>query len=152
GRIVEANLAAATLLGVERGQMTGQRFSSLVPRQERKPLRDHLDRCFATGLRGVMELTATSRGGEPVIVQLVGMPVLDPGGSTIACRATLTDISALKRSERMLGLLARASAVLAGSLRDVAAVAEIADLLAPAFADVCLVDVLGPRGSVRRIG
>jgi len=149
-RIVEANLAAATLLRVERASLIGQRLSTLLPPESRKALREHVSRCFAEQARGTLELIASFRGGEPVVAQLVTMPVISRG-VVIACRAALTDISAIKRSEKMLGLLAKASAVLAGSLRGMDPIANVVDLLVPDFADICLSDVVDPDGSVRRI-
>ena len=151
-RIQEANLTAAALFGLERGSLIARRLSSIVPREDRKQLRDHLKRCFEEGAEDALDLTLAFRDGEPVMVRLVSKPVLDEAATVIACRVTLTDISALKRSEQMLGFLARASAVLASSLRDSDAVEEVADLLVPSFADLCLVDLIEPGDGVRRIG
>src|SRR5262249_33785406 len=87
----------------------------------------------------------------PVVVQLVSMPVVDSRGAVIACRVALSDITAVKRSETMVGLLATASMTLAASLRNEDAVGNVVDLLVPKFADVCLLDGVEPDGSLRRI-
>ena len=49
-------------------------------------------------------------------VNATSVPVFDDAGQVVGCRTALTDISALKRTEARLVLLASASKMLATSL------------------------------------
>jgi signal transduction histidine kinase/CheY-like chemotaxis protein len=80
--------------------------------------------------------------------------VLTTGGSAAdepLCRATFTDVSALKRAQAARTLLADASAALASSLAYSETVAAVGNLLVPTFADLCLVDLIRPGGEHERI-
>jgi len=149
-RIVEANIATASLFQLERSALIGRKLFLLVPPESRSALREGLQRCFQEEAGDALDLTVSHRVGEPVVAHLTTTPVLDRG-VVVACRVILTDITTLKRSERMLNVLARASALLASSPSEGSAIAEVIDLLVPEFADMCLIDVAQPDSSVQRI-
>ncbi|HWN68649.1 MAG TPA: HAMP domain-containing sensor histidine kinase [Haliangium sp.] len=87
------------------------------------------------------ELTFSVKGFGPVVAQMVSTPVLDPDDRVTSCKTTLTDISALKRSEEKLRFLAQASAVLASSFDYSATLAEVVRMTVPLLADLCFVDL-----------
>jgi PAS domain S-box-containing protein len=56
GRITRANHAAAELLGVQRGELSGKRFEQFVAPHAQAPLRRFLATLFAGGARAVLEV------------------------------------------------------------------------------------------------
>ena len=79
------------------------------------------------------------------------MPVRDRAGRLLKWLGTCTDIDDQKRAEGMLGFLAEASTVLASSLDYETTLAAVARLAVPHVADWCVVDMLEPDGSTRRL-
>jgi PAS domain S-box-containing protein len=141
GRIQEANLTAAALFRMERGTLVGSPLTALLSVENQQAFRAHLRRCFTEKVRVTTELTFSVRGAGPVVAQMVSTPVLGPEDQVTGCKTTLTDISALKRSEEKLRLLAQASAVLASSFDYAATLAEVVRLTVPLLADICFVDL-----------
>jgi PAS domain S-box-containing protein len=151
GRVLEANLTAAAFFGTDRNTLIGKPLSTLMPPEDRPALHGHFDQCISTKGRVTTEvwLTLKSLGRAPF--QMVSTAVIDDGDRVIACKTALTDISALKRSEERLGLLADASAVLSSSFEIDDTVARVVRRLSPQFADFCFADVLEENGQVNRI-
>ena len=149
GRIQEANLTAATLLGTERGQLLGKPLISFVAVSHRAHLRGHVQRVF--GQHGPLSVELDlSRSGKPSQpVSATSVSVLDDTGRVVGCRTTLTDISALKRTEARLVLLASASKMLATSLDVESSVLETLRAILPSCADVGMVDLVH-GGEMRR--
>jgi len=79
------------------------------------------------------------------------MPVLDRSGAPLKWLGTCTDIDDQKRAEGMLGFLAEVSTVLATSLDYVTTLSAVARMAVPHVADWCVVDMLEPDGSTRRL-
>jgi PAS domain S-box-containing protein len=142
GRIQEANLTAATLLGTERGQLLGKAMISFVAVGHRAQLRGHVQRCFSQ--RGALSVELDlSRSGQPSQpVSATSVSVLDDTGRVVGCRMTLTDISALKRTEARLVLLASASKMLATSLDVESSILEVLRAILPSSADAAMIDLL----------
>jgi PAS domain S-box-containing protein len=151
GWIQEANLTAAALFKVARGALVNRPLASLVSLADHQALRTHLAQCFRDKIPVTSELTFSVKSSGPVVAQMVSTPVLDPGGQVTGCKTTLTDISALKRSEAILRLLAQASAALASSFDYAATVAQVVHLTVPLLADICFVDLLDQGGQLGRI-
>jgi PAS domain S-box-containing protein len=151
GRIQEANLTAAALFRMERGALVGSPLTALVSVENQQALRAHLRRCFTERIRVTTELTFSVKGSGPLVAQMMSTPVLGPDERVTGCKTTLTDISALKRSEEKLRLLARASAVLASSFDHAATLAEVVRLTVPLFADICFVDIVEESEQLRRV-
>jgi PAS domain S-box-containing protein len=151
GRVLEANLTAAAFLGTDRNQLIGKPLSTLMPPEDRPALHGHFEQCISTKGRVTTEvwLTLKSLGRAPF--QMVSTAVIDEGDRVIGCKTALTDISALKRSEERLGLLADASALLSSSFDIDDTVARVVRRLTPQFADLCFADVLEENGQVNRI-
>ena len=150
GRIQEANLTAATLLGTERGQLLGKLLISFVAVSHRAHLRGHVQRCFSqrAALSVELDLSRSGRPSQPVSATSVS--VLDDTGRVVGCRMTLTDISALKRTEARLVLLASASKVLATSLDVESSILEVLRAILPSCADTGMIDLLH-GGETRRL-
>jgi len=142
GRIQDANLTAATFLQVERGNLLGKPLTSFVAVSHRAQLRGHLQRCFShrIAVSVDLELALSGMPGRPV--KATSVPVLDDAGQVVGCRTALTDISALKRTEHRLVLLASASQMLAATLDIETAVQEVLRSTVPSVADLAFIDLV----------
>lgn len=151
GRIEEANLTAAALFRMDRSALVGTPLAALVSMENRQAFRAHLTRCFTEKARVTGELAFSVQGSGQIVAHMVSTPVLGPGETIVGCKMTLTDISAIKRSEEKLRLLAQASAAFGSSFDYVTTLAEVVRLTVPVFADICFVDILDQAGQLRRV-
>ena len=149
GRIQDANLTAATFLQVERGSLLGKPLTSFVAVSHRAQLRGHLQRCFGHRIALSVDLDLALSGTPGLPVKATSVPVLGDAGQVVGCRTALTDISALKRTEHRLVLLASASQTLAATLDIETAVPEVLRSTVPSVADLAFIDLVH-RGEVRR--
>ena len=149
GLIQEANLTAAAFLETERTQLIGMQLLSLVAARHRAQLRAHLTRCVSqrSAISVELELSRSGIVGRPV--NATSVPVFDDAGQVVGYRTALTDISALKRTEARLVLLASASKTLAMSLDVETAIQEALRAVLPACADLGMVDLFH-RGEILR--
>jgi PAS domain S-box-containing protein len=152
GRILDANLAASTLLKAERGVLLGRALSTVVALQDRRALREHLKACFTEKTRVTTELALSARERGEIHVQIVSTPTLGADGNVIGCRSALTDISSLKQSQASLKFLAGASDALSHSLDYSTTLATVTRVAVPVLADVCSLDLLDDSGQLRRLG
>ena len=143
--VVEANAAAAALLGVRRTMLIGAPLAC----ESGDALARHLARCFDGERRVTSELRFVVEGRD-VVVDAVSAPVLQ-GDSVVSCITMLDDVTATKRAELRAQLLAAAGEALALPLDERPALGRIAQLFVPAFADACFVDLCEARGKVRRV-
>ncbi len=152
GRILEANLTAVALFGVERSMLVGSPLARIVERADHEALQAHLRRCFDEKVRVSTDVACSAKRLGRIEVQMVSTPVFDGERQVVSCKTVLSDISALKRSEEKLRFLAKASGVLASSFEYGTTLAEVARMAVPQFADICLLDVLEGRDHLRRLG
>ena len=109
GLVIEANLTAATLLGIERSKLLERRFARFVILEDK----DRWHRYFIGVLRHTQqlqcELTLQGDDGLPFEVQLdsLRMDVDGPMNPTQVVRVTLTDIHVRKQAEAKLHLIAK---------------------------------------------
>lgn len=96
GIVMEANLAAAALMGADSTRSAGRPFLSIVNRNDRRKFLSHLRRCRSGEGRVTTELDLQVRGAL-VPVQLLSMPVEHIGGQTF--RTAITDLTERKRNE-----------------------------------------------------
>jgi two-component system sensor kinase FixL len=102
GFIVEANLTAATLLGVERGSIPGLKFSSFVTPACQDTAYLYWQRVFDSTQRQVCELDLHRADDTPLFVRLQSTRVTGPHGPDLQCRVALMDIGDTNRAEREL--------------------------------------------------
>jgi PAS domain S-box-containing protein len=100
GLILEANLTAASLLGVARGALVKQPLTRFVLTEDQDIYYQHRKQLFETGAPQTCELRLVKNDGTPfwarlaaTVVQSAGVPV---------CRVTLSDISERKQAETAL--------------------------------------------------
>ncbi len=142
GAIEDANLAAATLLRMNRSAMIGLPLSRIVNIGEKQTFANHIERCFDEELRVTSELTVTVRGRGELALQVVSTPLVDaPTGRVRSCRTMLNDVTRLKRSEGIFRYLSSTTEAFTGSLDVSATLATIAKACVPMVADACFVDL-----------
>ena len=117
GRILEANLTAVRFFSASRRSLLGAPLACLVEPSGRAGLRDHLRRCLETRREVATVLSFLGKGKPrvPSPTQMTSTPLVDGSGELIGCRTTLTDISALRRTQDRLALLAEVSRLLAAA-------------------------------------
>lgn len=89
--------------------------------------------------------------GEFRWVHCSAAPRFGSAGELLGYIGSIIDITARKRGESLLALLASTGAVLGASLDEDETLAAIARLTVPAFADWCLVDLRQEDGTFRRV-
>jgi PAS domain S-box-containing protein len=118
-RIVEANLAAATMLGLDRGLLLGKPFATLARFDDPAPLYAHVRRCIERAAPIVSELRfATALGLQEV--RALSTPVIGRDGAPEAARTALVDAREVRKTERDLERARAAEASLRRRLEQVA--------------------------------
>jgi two-component system, cell cycle sensor histidine kinase and response regulator CckA len=102
GLILEANLTAATLLGVPRSALVMQRMPRFILRDDQDIYYRHRKQLFETGAPQVCELRMVKEDGTPFWVRVEATLTLDGETGVPLCRATLSDVTARKHDEREL--------------------------------------------------
>jgi PAS domain S-box-containing protein len=100
GDIIEANLAAATLLGVARGMLVKLPFSRFLPRQDADSFHLLSQRLMATGVSQTSECRMLKIDGTQFWVDLTATAAQD-GGMPVQ-RIMINDVTARKQTEEEL--------------------------------------------------
>ena len=100
--ILDANLTGATMLGVERGKLTGGRFSQFITRDDQDVFYFHRQKLFETKTKQVCELKITKKDGTEFYAQLESSPVKDEKGNCSSLRSSLSDITERKQADLAL--------------------------------------------------
>jgi PAS domain S-box-containing protein len=97
GLVRAANLAGATLLGLERSRLLGRSFASFVPLADRAAFGQFLERALAGGARQELELRLVPSGAdrEPLYLRLQALA--EAGGERV--RVVAIDLSGRKQVE-----------------------------------------------------
>jgi PAS domain S-box-containing protein len=101
GRILEANLTAATLLGVVRGGLVNQPIRRLIINADQDIYFLHTKQLFESGQPYSLELRMLKQGATSVWVHLEAMAAQDGDGARV-CRVVMSDISLRKALEGQL--------------------------------------------------
>ena len=99
GRIMEANLTGAAMLGVNRSWLVGQRLPRFVAQAERTILTAFLERLFSKPGGQLCEVTLEKAGGTSFCAHLHG---LSAGSACTGCRVAVSDITAIKQVEQAM--------------------------------------------------
>ena len=152
-RYVRINEALAEINGLPVSEHIGRTAEEVLP---------EMDPAVFEDIRRVLET------GEPIVGrQVTGetpaapgqrrhwhasyYPVRQPDGEVIGIGATVLEITERKRAENALRFLAASSELLAASLDYEATLSQLANLVVPALADQCIVDLLEDDGSTRTV-
>ncbi len=102
GIILEANLTAASLLGVKRDRLIKQRFYHWIIEEDRDKFFLHLRTLFDTKTRQTCQLRLVSEDGALCDVQLEAVVFEDLTDISNQCRTVISDITDRKRAEEAL--------------------------------------------------
>ena len=101
GLVLEANLTAATLLGVARSALVNQLLTQFVLKEDQNTYYWLRRQIFATGAACACELRMVKKGGPAFWAHLEVTIAQDAGGAPV-WRVVLSDISTLKQVEQAL--------------------------------------------------
>jgi len=119
GRILEANLTAATLLGIARDELVTQPVSRFIDHEYRDSFHLHCKQLFETGTPQKCELRMVQNDGTPFWAHHAAKVACNAGGVPV-CRVVLTDITGRKQIETALRIksLVFYEAISANSIAD----------------------------------
>jgi PAS domain S-box-containing protein len=100
GTIVEANLRAATVLGVNRQELIGQSFGRFVVRDDQDTLHRHCQELLKTGTQQSCEVQLQEKPGASCCVHLESIAMHEEPGHFARWRTALLDITERKRAEQ----------------------------------------------------
>jgi chemotaxis family two-component system sensor kinase Cph1 len=101
GLIKEANLTAATLLGVARSALVRRPFTIFILKKDLDTYYMHSKPLFETGAPQVYELRMVKKDAAPFWARLEATREEDADGTTL-CRVTVSDITERKRAEEKI--------------------------------------------------
>jgi len=104
GKIVEANLRAAKLVGIDRDKLIGQLFIRFVAQDSQDIFHWHSQKIYKTGARQSCEMQLQKKSGAPHWVHLESLAVARESGPVTHWQTALLDISEQKRTEGALRL------------------------------------------------
>jgi len=102
GLILDANLVGATMLGMERGKLTGRHFSQFIANDDQAVFYKHRQKLFETKTKQVCELKLTKKDKTEFYAQLESNAVKDETGNYSVIRTSLSDITERKQAELAL--------------------------------------------------
>ena len=112
-KILEANLAAASLLGLERKDLIHQKFGRFVSAEAEDAFYLFCHEILHLGKKQAGELTLKSADGRRLTVRLEGIAAEDPITHENNCRLSLSDITEHREAERRRDLTSALSALFA---------------------------------------
>jgi PAS domain S-box-containing protein len=107
GRILELNLAAASLLGATRERLIGKPLTACVAVADKDAFWRHLGGCLDGQGSCATELTFTVPGKREIVVQIASSPHVDAEGNIAGCRSALTDVTLRQQAEDALRIAVR---------------------------------------------
>ncbi len=106
GLILEANLTAAGLLGVERRDLVKKPLTRFILPEDQDIYYRHRKQLFETGTPQVYDLRVLRADADPFWARLETTEAQDADGASV-CRAVVSDITASKQAEEKLAELDR---------------------------------------------
>ena len=104
GTVIEANLTAARMLGVERGQLVRHPLAYFLRPSPQRDLLAHISDVLGSGQRRALELRRGQADDDhPVDLRLESEPATSDSGEPL-CRVAMLDITERKAAERGLRL------------------------------------------------
>jgi PAS domain S-box-containing protein len=99
GVILEANLTGARMLGMEKGLLVGNPFSTYINRDDQDIFYHHRRKLIETKNRQICDLTIAKKDGFQLYAQLESVLMPDAHGRVNQFLSTLTDLSERRRTE-----------------------------------------------------
>jgi PAS domain S-box-containing protein len=151
GVILTWNQGAERLYGYTAAEAVGKPLSILAPPDHPDEMPAMMGRIRRGERIHHFETVRLPKDGTRLDVSLTVSPVASADGKVVGASKIARDITARKRSEAALRFLASASKLLAELLDVPPTLQKVAGLAVPHFADWCVVDMLGPDGSLSRV-
>ena len=151
GIIVSWNQGAERLYGWTSEEIIGRPITTLLPPNQPDELPEIVKRLRRGERIEHLETTRVRKDGVPLQVSLTISPIKDSEGRVVGASKIARDITAQKRTEASLRVLAEASAALADLGDSESALGNVARLAVPAIADACVIDIAEPDGLLRRV-
>jgi PAS domain S-box-containing protein len=101
GIVLEANLTAANLLGVEKSQLVKKPVTHFIVKEDQDIYYWHRQQLYETRARQVCELRMMGKSGVPFWVNLEAIAGQDMDDAPV-CRVVMSDITERKRAEESL--------------------------------------------------
>ena len=154
GRITEFNPAAEATFGYRRDDVIGREMADvIIPPSLRDAHRRGLARYLASGETRVIgrriEINGLRADGAeiPVELTITRLPLVGPPRFTGFVR----DLTVRKREEEARRLLLQASEILGSSLEYERTTTQVVDLVVPAIADWCAIDLVAGGDTLQRV-
>jgi PAS domain S-box-containing protein len=101
-KIVQANLTAASMLGVRRTQLLGRKFTGFVAPESQDTFYLHQRAAVESEVKEASELLLQRVDGVKMFVQFETVRTKNPSTDTLRLRSTMCDISTLKQAVEAL--------------------------------------------------
>ena len=108
GAVLEANLAASALLGVERAMLLRHKIAGFIPAEARDAFDLYCQQVVRSGVGPAAEFKFRSAAGRQLTLLVKGVAIVDPATSKTHCRFSLTDITEIKLADEKLRQLSTA--------------------------------------------
>jgi PAS domain S-box-containing protein len=162
GEILESNLTAAEMLGVERAALLHSNLSDFISHESQAKWYLYRKRVFSMATTQVCELLMDRADGRRLAFRVAGIatgPEDDKRCRTALIDITdhrrvedeLRDVTGQKRTEGEQRFLAEVGSVLASTLDYEDTLTNIARLTVRDLADFCAFDTVDPDGNIRRL-
>ncbi len=104
GQILEANLTAATLLGIEKGDLDKEKWllSDFVAREQQSVYQEHRSAVLRAKSAQTCELNMVARDGKPFYVRMQSVGVAKHDGAVAKWRTVISDITDQRRAKEAL--------------------------------------------------
>jgi PAS domain S-box-containing protein len=113
GEVLEANLAAASLLGLDRKALIHPKLTRFIPVESQDAFHLYCHQVLHSEVRQTGELTLKNATGGSLTVRLEGIAADDPNTRERHCRLSLTNITEHKETERRRDLTSALAALFA---------------------------------------
>ncbi|HET9158825.1 MAG TPA: ATP-binding protein [Myxococcaceae bacterium] len=152
GTIGEVNVAAARLLGHDRGALLGRRLQTVVGFADPQAFHGALRQALASNQESRTELSFRSAGlPRATTVEMLVLPVFDTELRSVRARVALVDVTSRLAAEQTVGYLSMAGARLSRiGVGTPALIEEIASAGATGFIDGCWVELDGASSAAWR--
>lgn len=116
GRILQANLTAAKLLGIDREILLGKWLPQFIVSDDQDVYYQHRRAVIATKTQQTCEVKMVTGGGTPFAAAMLSTGMADVDGTVVRWRTVISDVTAHKQVEQALRLRDRAIAAAANGI------------------------------------
>ncbi len=150
--IVDLNLVASALFGVERAWLINKPIRAVARSMDYQLLHSRLRSCLEWGKQDRFEMEVISRKGQRLLLEVQPYRLLDDAGAPSGCLLTVEDMTARADAEQALQFLAGLTQRLNDLLRSPEALTAVAEALVPFPATACIVSMQEPLISISQFG